>query len=95
MIAAVSGWRNNKHVLAVDFADLTSTDPRKREELAERLGTFMAWSKASVIAALERVPDDDTPTKSVGGRSTLDGAWDDECEAWFREQMAAIRVVPD
>ena len=95
MIEAVSGWRNNKHVVAIDFADLTSTNPKRREEVAERLEAFMGWSKASIIAALERVPDDDTATKSVGGRSTVDGAWDQQCEAWFREHMAGIRVVPD
>ena len=95
MIEAVSGWRNNKHVLAVDFADLTSADPRRLEEIAERFAVFMGWPKASVIAALKGVPDDDTPTRSVGARSTLAGAWDEQCEAWFREHLAGIRVVPD
>jgi hypothetical protein len=95
MIEAVSGWRNNKHVLAVDFADLTSSDPRRRDQLAERFEAFMGWPKAAVIAALKGVPDDHTPTKSVGARSTLDGAWDEQCEAWFCVHMAGIRVVPD
>lgn len=95
MVETVSLWRNNKHVLAADFADLTSIDPRRREELAERFAAFMAWPKASVIAALQAVPDDDTPTKSGGTRSTLRGAWDDRCEAWFSQHMADVRVIPD
>ncbi len=96
VIETANSWRNDSEVFAVDFADLTSPDPDRQERLAARFEGFMGWPKATVIAALRAVPEDETPTRSEGGRSTLDGgAWDDRCEAWFSEHMADIRVVPD
>ena len=96
VIETVNRWRNDSEVFAVAFADLTSPDPDRQERLAARFEGFMGWPKAAVIAALRAVPDDETPTRSEGGRSTLDGgAWDERCEAWFSEHMADVRVAPD
>jgi hypothetical protein len=95
VIAAVSSWRNHPDVLAIDFADLTAANPCRQDALAARFEAFMGWPKALVIAALRAVPDDDTPTKTEGTRSTVAGAWDESSEAWFKQHMAGIEVAPD
>jgi hypothetical protein len=96
VIEAVSGWRNDRAVFAIDFADLTSPRPARREALAARFEGFMGWPKTAVITALRAVPGDETPTRSEGGRSRVDdSSWDEQCEAWFSENMADVQVVPD
>jgi hypothetical protein len=94
VIKAVSQWRNSSNVLAIDFADLTCVDPLRQQRLATRFGDFMGWPKASVLAALEAVPGDPTPTKSAGGHSVIEGAWDHNCEAWFRQHLGDVEVCP-
>jgi hypothetical protein len=95
VIEAVSSWRNAPDVMAIDFADLTSPDPACRERLAARFEDFIGWPRERVTAALAAVPDDPTPTKSSGPHSQVEGAWNSECEAWFRDNMAGTSVVPD
>ncbi len=94
-IDAASSWRNHPDVLAIDFAELTAADRRRQETLAGRFEAFMGWPKALVIAALRGVPDDETPTRTDGARSTVAGAWNESCEAWFKEHMAGLDVAPD
>lgn len=95
MIAAASTWRNDPDVLAIDFADLVSTQPERLEFMAARLERFMGWSRQPVVEALRAVPGDETPTRSEGDRSAVPGAWNDECEAWFAAHMSGVEVVPD
>jgi len=95
VVAGVSEWRNEPDVLVIDFAELTAPDPIRQEGLAARFEAFMGWPRDAVVAALQAIPGDDTPTKSSGPHSSLNGIWDEACERWLCEHIGFAQLVPD